>query len=152
MVSCYLDSTRYFAYSNIGAHSATSFNVRSYRVIRGLATGKVDDSNITPYLKTEFITGCCLSAVLGVAGCIRAAVFHTRPAETFAITASLVMIVAISICLGTALPLLMKFVKIDPAHSSTTIQVLMDILGVAITVYVSSTILDKAVGAGDFPN
>lgn len=34
----------------------------------------------------------------------------------------------------------------DPAHSSTTIQVIMDILGVVLTVAVSTTILDSAGG------
>ena len=91
---------------------------------------------------SELKAGFFLSSVLGVAGCIRAAVFFTPLLETFAITASLIMIVGSSILLGTALPLIMKQFKIDPAHSSTTIQVLMDILGVAITVYISSLILD----------
>ena len=55
------------------------------------------------------------------------AVFFTPYAETLAITLALILIVAISILLGTVLPLLMKIAKIDPAHSSTTIQVIMDI-------------------------
>ena len=37
----------------------------------------------------------------------------------------------------------MQFVGIDPAHSSTTIQVIMDITGVVITVHVSSFMLDS---------
>lgn len=45
-----------------------------------------------------------------------------------------VLIVFISVLLGAALPLFMQLCGIDPAHSSTTIQVLMDILGVTITV------------------
>ena len=118
-------------------------NQASVRVIRGLATGKVDADNVKPYLRNELMTGFYLSVALGVAGCIRAAVFFTPLAETIAITASLVLIVAISILLGTILPLLMRLAKIDPAHSSTTIQVLMDILGVGITVYVSSFVLDS---------
>ena len=32
---------------------------------------------------------------------------------------------------------------IDPAHSSTTIQVIMDITGVVITVHVSKFLLDS---------
>ena len=83
----------------------------------------------------------CLGSILGVAGCIRAAVFLTPWKETFAITASLFMIVLISIVLGSMLPLLMKHVSIDPAHSSTTIQVIMDILGVCIAVWMSSIVL-----------
>lgn len=118
----------------------------AYRVIRGLATGRVNDANVKPYIFSEIQTGFLLSLVLGFAGCLRAAVFLTPAAETFAITSSLVMIVATSVLLGTALPLLMQYVRIDPAHSSTTIQVLMDILGVAITVYMSSLVLDHAVG------
>lgn len=70
----------------------------------------------------------------------------TPLAETLAITSSLVMIVAISIVIGALLPLGMNYINIDPAHSSTTIQVLMDILGVTITVYVSGAILDSPFG------
>ena len=87
--------------------------------------------------------GLCLSLVLGTAGCIRAAVFLTPWLETFAITSSLFMIVIISIVIGALLPLGMKNVGIDPAHSSTTIQVIMDILGVTITVLVSGLVLDS---------
>jgi Mg/Co/Ni transporter MgtE len=53
------------------------------------------------------------------------------------------MIVIISIILGALMPLGMKKVGIDPAHSSTTIQVVMDILGVSITVWISSLVLDS---------
>jgi Mg/Co/Ni transporter MgtE len=86
----------------------------------------------------------CLASILGVAGFFRAAVFLTPWKETFAITSSLFMIVLISIVLGSLLPLLMKRLSIDPAHSSTTIQVIMDILGVCITVWMSSIILGPA--------
>lgn len=78
--------------------------------------------------------GLALSGILGLAGCIRALVFAVPWAETLAITTSLLCIVFISILLGALLPLGMKRLHIDPAHSSTTIQVLMDILGVSITV------------------
>ena len=87
--------------------------------------------------------GICLSLLLGTAGCVRAALFLTPPLETLAITASLFMIVMISIVLGAVLPLGMRKLGIDPAHSSTTIQVIMDILGVSITVQMSSLILDS---------
>ena len=86
--------------------------------------------------------GAALSMILGAAGCIRAAVFMTPMMETVAITASLLMIVGISIILGAMMPLGMKLIGIDPAHSSTTIQVVMDILGVSITVWMSSLVLD----------
>lgn len=117
-------------------------NQASVRVIRGLAVGTIDPHNPQKVLKRELAMGVALSLVLGVAGCIRAAVFMTPWLETVAITASLFMIVSISIILGAIMPLGMKLSGIDPAHSSTTIQVVMDILGVTITVCVSSFILE----------
>ena len=63
-----------------------------------------------------------------------------------AITASLALIVLISVTLGAVLPLLMKRLGVDPAHASTTIQVIMDILGVVLTVVVSTAILDSPGG------
>ena len=105
-------------------------------VIRGLAVGTITDANTRSFLRKEVNMGICLSLILGTAGCIRAAIFLTPMLETFAITTSLFMIVSISIVLGAVLPLGMKRVRIDPAHSSTTIQVIMDILGVTITVWV----------------
>ena len=93
-----------------------------------------------PFLLSEIAVGLCLSIILGISGWLRAAVFATPFLETVAITASLFMIVMISVVLGATLPLGMKLVGIDPAHSSTTIQVLMDILGVTITVVVSGLV------------
>ena len=128
-------------------------NQASVGVIRGLATGTVNDRNMNDMLYQELKMGLALSFVLGVTGAVRAAVFMTPITETIAITTSLgmfcfvarsaeylrrvlfaVSIVFISVLLGAVLPLAMKFCSLDPAHSSTTIQVIMDILGVIITV------------------
>ena len=122
------------------------FTLVSCIVIRGLAVGTVRNDNVKAFLCNEFRIGICLSLILSVVGCIRAAIFLVPLAETMAITTSLLMIVMISILIGATLPLLMHYVNIDPAHSSTTIQVLMDILGVTITVVVSSLILNSKLG------
>lgn len=118
-------------------------NQASVGIIRGLATGTVHDGNISSRFQHEIAIGMALSGILGLAGAIRAAMFGTPFLETCAISASLMMIVFLSVVLGTLLPLLMKMVGIDPAHSSTTIQVVMDILGVTITVQVSGWILNN---------
>ncbi|KAL7569239.1 hypothetical protein ACA910_016793 [Epithemia clementina (nom. ined.)] len=112
-------------------------NQASVRVIRGLALGSITDRNLKKYLWSEFRVGLLLAAILGVSGCVRAAIFGTPLPETLAITTSLVTIVLISISIGSILPVGMKYAGIDPAHSSTSIQVIMDILGVTITVHVS---------------
>ena len=123
-------------------HGLSIFRIGN-EVIRGLAVGTINDSNSKSFLKREFRMGLALSGILGLAGCIRAAIFLTPIMETIAITSSLFIIVIISIVLGALLPLGMQLVGIDPAHSSTTIQVFMDILGVTITVYVCGLILDS---------
>ena len=87
-----------------------------------------------------------LSAILSLAGFVRAAAFRTPFPETVAITSALAFIVFTSICLGAILPLILRKGGVDPAHSSTTIQVIMDILGVVLTVLVSTTILDSPLG------
>jgi len=116
-------------------------NQAAVRVIRGLAVGNLNNHNLISYLKKELCGGFIICIVLGTAGCLRSVAFQIPLKETTAITSALVMIVMSSIIIGTALPLIMRLVKIDPAHSSTTIQVLMDILGVTITVFMTSLIL-----------
>lgn len=64
-----------------------------------------------------------LSGILSLAGFARAILFHTPFAETIAVTSALMLIVFSSICLGAVLPLFLKKIGVDPAHSSTTIQV-----------------------------
>ncbi|CAJ1953755.1 unnamed protein product [Cylindrotheca closterium] len=123
-------------------------NQASVRVIRGLATGSIDHTNTRPFLRRELFMGLCLSIILAVAGFGRALVFFTPWPETFAITISLFIIVACSVVIGSLLPLGMRSVGIDPAHSSTTIQVIMDILGVLITVKIGSWILDSIFAGG----
>jgi cation transporter-like permease len=117
-------------------------NQASVGVVRGIAVGTIDRSNVRRFLGREFAMGLALSIILGTAGFVRAAVFAIPWLETLAITSSLFMIVFISVVTGALLPLGMYLVGIDPAHSSTTIQVIMDITGVVITVHVSSLVLD----------
>jgi len=118
-------------------------NQASVGVIRGIAVGSINSSNKWKVLRREFSMGLALSIILGLAGFVRAKVFSIPWIETITITVCLFMIVIISVVVGAILPLCMQFVGIDPAHSSTTIQVIMDITGVFITVNISSLMLDS---------
>ena len=109
--------------------------------------GTLNDKTQRQFLNREFKMALSLSVVLSIAGFIRAVVFRTPMAETIAITSALAIIVFTSICFGAVLPLLLKKMNVDPAHSSTSIQVIMDILGVVMTVLVSTAILDSPFGA-----
>lgn len=116
-------------------------NQASVRVIRSLAVGTLNKRTMSSFLRSEAKMALSLSILIGMTGFIRAAMFRTPPGETIAVTASVCAIVAISVAIGSTLPLGMRRVGIDPAHSSTSIQVVMDILGVLITVCVSTFVM-----------
>lgn len=121
-------------------------NQAAVRVIRGLACNTLNSSNMRQFLYRELSMAISLSALIGIVGLARAILsFETTRAEALAITAALIMIVFISIVLGALLPLLLNFFKIDPAHASTSIQVIMDISGVLITCVVATTTLNSIV-------
>ena len=125
-------------------------NQSAIHVIRGLATGEMDDSPecLRKTLSEQFQVGLLLGTALSTAGFVR--VLLTSPEGTsdlvgpLAIATSLFAIVTTSTCVGTVLPfLLMKF-KQDPANAGTTVQVIMDVSGVIITCTVASFIFSHA--------
>lgn len=85
--------------------------------------GTLNEKTQKQFLLRELKMAGALSGILSFAGFARAIVFHTPFAETVAITSALILIVFSSICLGAVLPLLLKKIGVDPAHSSTSIQV-----------------------------
>ena len=93
------------------------------KVIRGLALGTLNEKTQKQFLLRELKMAGALSCILSLAGFARAIVFQTPFAETIAVTSALILIVFSSICLGAVLPLLLKKIGVDPAHSSTSIQV-----------------------------
>mmetsp|Transcript_70 Transcript_70/g.73 ORF Transcript_70/g.73 Transcript_70/m.73 type:complete len:419 (-) Transcript_70:189-1445(-) len=119
-------------------------NQASVGIIRGIATGAITTANCLKVLRRESTMGLALAMLLGGAGLIRAKVFFIPWMATIVITVCLFMIVLISVIVGATLPLCMQAVGIDPAHSSTSIQVIMDITGVLITVNVSTLLLDSS--------
>ena len=112
------------------------------------ALGTLNPQTQSQFLSRELRMAFALSAILSVAGFLRATIFQTPFPETMAVTIALSMIVFTSICLGAILPLLLQKIGVDPAHSSTTIQVVMDILGVVLTVLISAVVLDSGWGQG----
>jgi len=135
----------YFLTMLVGA-GGNAGNQASVRVIRGLALGTLNPRTQGRFLNREFRMAVALSGILSAAGFVRAVVFGTPLPETLAVTLALSMIVFSSICLGAVLPLVLQRAGVDPAHSSTTIQVIMDILGVVLTVFVSTMVLDSGWG------
>lgn len=135
----------YFLTMLVGA-GGNAGNQASVRVIRGLALGTLNPQTQSQFLSRELRMAISLSFILSLAGFLRATLFQTPFPETMAVTLALSLIVFSSICLGAVLPLLLQKLGVDPAHSSTTIQVVMDILGVVLTVFVSTAVLDSPWG------
>lgn len=120
-------------------------NQASVRIIRGMALGLITDKTRTKILLRECVMGLAICFVLSLVGLIRVLVSaHTTTSESIAITVSLTTIVFFSIVIGSLLPFFLLYLKFDPMHASTSIQVIMDISGVLITCLVSSVILRGA--------
>lgn len=119
-------------------------NQSAVRVIRGIAVGSITKKTTMTFLIRELKMAIALSLLLGLTGLLRAFLSpKTSLLETISITTSLVTIVFVSVIAGATLPLLLQCLDIDPAHSSTSIQVIMDITGVLITCVMSSFILNN---------
>jgi len=116
-------------------------NQTAVQAIRALAVGQLHD--LRSYWTKECLLGLATALVLGVVGYIRAAAFGVSFAECVAISTSLICIVFTSTVLGSALPSFLRYIELDPAHASTTIQVIMDIVGVSITMQVCHLVLGK---------
>ena len=136
----------YFLTMLVGA-GGNCGNQASVRMIRGIALGTVNSKTVSHILFREFIMALSIATLLAVI-CFGRAFLSSdcSVSESVTITLALVMIVIISIIVGSILPLLLQFVKIDPAHASTLIQVVMDISGVAITCLVATVLLETPVG------
>ena len=122
-------------------------NQASVRLIRGLATGEVNPESgeqTRRILLNEARVGGTLALILVVAGFIRVVAFQAPLVDAAAVSASLFLIVSISVVLGTGLPLLLNRLRVDAAHASTSIQVIMDVLGVLITCTVAPMVFQLA--------
>nr|CAG4714997.1 unnamed protein product [Naegleria fowleri] len=134
-------------------------------IVRRITTGEIKKSNILSVIWREFRVGILLSLFVGVVAFIRVyfyrvfnmsteemqgmspiiAVFYhvTFLKELFALTLSVILIVIISVLICAAIPLFVHFVlKFDAAISSGPMaSVVMDLIGVSITVLVCSMTL-----------
>ena len=132
----------YFLTMLVGA-GGNAGNQATVRVIRELALGRLPDGTKLTFVLREVCMAFALSIVVGIFGYVRVYLNGgVTTAETITVTIALMMIVFISIIVGALLPILFQVMKLDPANSSTTIQVIMDISGVMITCFAATLILD----------
>jgi Mg/Co/Ni transporter MgtE len=105
------------------------------QVIRGLATGSLDDSfgSIRKCMLKQVYVGLLLGGALSAGGFLRVYLTNGDLTNATAISLSLLTIVMTSVLLGTGLPFALSKLGVDPANAGTSIQVVMDVSGVGIT-------------------
>lgn len=139
----------YFLTMLVGA-GGNAGNQAAVRVIREMAVGALRSTKRKrSFILREFYMAFSLSIIIGMFGFMRASLFSesiTLP-ESIAICIALTIIVLISVIVGSMLPIVYHYFNVDPAHSSTTIQVIMDISGVLLTCLVASIILHSDLGS-----
>jgi cation transporter-like permease len=120
-------------------------NQAAVRIIRGLAVGAiVPGENGGTFVLRELRMALCLASALAITGFCRVYLFTaaTTIDEAYAITLALFLIVFLSVVLGAALPILLERLGVGASNAATTIQVVMDVSGVLITVVVCQALLD----------
>lgn len=115
-------------------------------VVRQLALGqaqgeKSDGKSAWREIAEQGWVGIRLAVILFFASFFRCFVFEVEWSETVAICASMTAIVCTSTLIGAALPNMLKWLDMDPAHAGAAIQVVMDITGVTLTCVISCLIL-----------
>lgn len=111
-------------------------------VIQGMASGEVNKDNMMRFLRREILMAVALAFVLGVVAFARAYYVCQSFWPSFAVSSSLSAIVTVSVVLGSAMPIMLKKLNIDPAFSAGPfLATLMDIVGVFIYCYISTWIL-----------
>ena len=120
-------------------------------VIRGLATGQflATRESLKEALTQQLKVGALLGAALALGGFLRVYATEESLMDAVAISVSLFCIVFSSVVAGTCLPFGMAFAGVDPAHAGTTVQVVMDVSGVAITCAVCRLLLAHYSGLDD---
>lgn len=120
-------------------------NQSAIQVIRGLATGQLSTTGrcVKRTLLQQSRVGLLLAVGLSVVGFLRVWLSTGSALSALAISSALFLIVLFSVVIGTALPFALARLGGDAVNAGTSIQVIMDILGVVITCATCNFILGQ---------
>mmetsp|Transcript_16644 Transcript_16644/g.35200 ORF Transcript_16644/g.35200 Transcript_16644/m.35200 type:complete len:296 (+) Transcript_16644:100-987(+) len=110
--------------------------------VRRLAVGK------EVKIIEQLTVGLIMSTVIGPLAFVRALlqVGGKRIRECLCIGIAAMVICIVATTLGTSIPKVLWFLKSDPAHASTSIQVLMDIVGIIVVCLLGVLLVSNAHG------
>ncbi|MFA6066438.1 MAG: magnesium transporter [Candidatus Babeliaceae bacterium] len=101
--------------------------------IQGMATGEINDANRWRFIGREFLMSLLIATLLSVFSFIRIYATHHQLWGSLTVSLSLGIIIIVSVLLGSCMPLLLKKLNLDPAHSAgPLLATLMDIIGLLI--------------------
>jgi len=123
----------------IGGHAGGQM---SAIIIRSMALGDIDESDLKKVLKKEIVSGIILGIILGIIMFLRAIINTREPMIMLSLAVSIIVVVIISNLLGAMLPFIAKKIKLDPALiSGPFIASLMDILSMFFYFSISTFLL-----------
>lgn len=111
--------------------------------IQGMATGEINSTNIKRFIRRELVMALMIAITLGVFSFARIYFTHgLLLAKGLAVSISLAAIVLVSVALGSTIPLLLKKLNLDPAHSAgPVLATLMDVVGLLLYCFISQLIV-----------
>jgi len=111
-------------------------------VIQGLASGEIHNENMYKFVWREIRMSIVIGAILLLVSFARVYWVYSNFWGSFAVSLSLGTTVILSIVLGSCIPIILKKIKLDPAHSAgPLLATLMDIVGLFIYCTISQYIL-----------
>jgi magnesium transporter len=111
-------------------------------VIRALATGEAELSDVWRIAGRDVLVGVLLSTILGFAMFSLSMLVYGDPVIGLCVSLGLAAIVSLSNIVGTLLPLLFKKLGMDPAlMSGPFISTIIDLLGLVVYMEISVSIL-----------
>jgi Mg/Co/Ni transporter MgtE len=121
-------------------------NQSAIEVITGLATGAIEYNllSLSKTISKQFRVGAILGLFLGVGSFLRVYVTNRDLVGSLAISMACFSIVLCSTIVGGFLPYALIFAGQEPANAGSSVQVVMDVLGVTITCFVCTYIFQHA--------
>jgi magnesium transporter len=110
--------------------------------IQGMATGEINESTRLRFILREFRMALLIGVLLGIFLFFRIYVTHGNFTGSIAVSLSLAAIIIVSMTLGSCMPLLLKRLNVDPAHSAgPLLTTFIDVIGLLMYCFISQLIL-----------
>jgi magnesium transporter len=120
---------------NVGMQSAAV-------IVRGFATGEVDQSRIAKVIFEEFLTGGTLGFLSAMGAFVIALLMAFTPIEGLTVAMSLFCATLLAAAAGTMIPTVCARLGVDPAISAGPfITTLNDILGISVYIGIATVML-----------